>query len=160
VVVDFDALFIPDSPKKAGMIAPQLAFYDVNKVLLLGTNLWHSNELIKEAGKYVQFALMADGYYADASKKTVNDFIVAFMEQFGEPPGIIEAFAYDTAMIAFQTASNSTIRSRQDIKEILQHLHNFDGVTGMTSFNENGEADKKLFLLQIDGDKFVEVNGY
>ena len=159
-IVGFDAIFIPDSPQKTGLIAPQLAYYDVDKVLLLGTNLWHSNELIKEAGKYVQFALMADGYYADTSKKTVNDFIVTFMEQFGEPPGIIEAFAYDTAMIAFQTVDNSVIRSRPELKKILQQLHNFDGVTGMTSFNENGEADKKLFLLQIDGDKFVELNNY
>jgi ABC-type branched-subunit amino acid transport system substrate-binding protein len=159
-IVDFDAIFIPDSPQKTGLIAPQLAFYDIDKVLLLGTNLWHSNDLIKEAGKYVQFALMADGYYADTSNKTVNDFIVAFMEQFGEPPGIIEAFAYDTAMIAFQTAGNSAIRSRQDLKNNLQHLHNFDGVTGMTSFIENGEADKKLYLLQIAGDKFVELNNY
>ena len=159
-VVGFDAIFIPDSPEKTGLIAPQLAYYDVDKVLLLGTNLWHSNELIKEAGKYVQFALMADGYFADTSKKTVNDFIVAFMEQFGEPPGIIEAFAFDTAMIAFQTIDASAVRSRPELKKILQQLHNFDGVTGMTSFNANGEAAKKLYLLQIDGDKFVEVNHY
>jgi ABC-type branched-subunit amino acid transport system substrate-binding protein len=160
VVVDFDAIFIPDSPEKTGLIAPQLAFYDVDDVLLLGTNLWHSDDLIKEAGKYVQFALMADGYYADTSKKTVNDFIMAFMERYGEPPGIVEAFAYDTAMMAFQTADNSAIRSRQDLKNELKNLYNYDGVTGVTSFNENGEADKKLYLLQIDGDKFVELNSY
>jgi outer membrane PBP1 activator LpoA protein len=41
VVVDFDAVFIPDSSEKAGLIAPQLAFYDIDDVLLLGTNLWH-----------------------------------------------------------------------------------------------------------------------
>ena len=158
-VVGFDAIFIPDSPQKTGLIAPQLAYYDVDKVLLLGTNLWHSNELIKEAGEYVQFALMADGYFADTSKENVHDFMVTFMKQFGEPPGIIEAFAYDTAMIAFQTVDHPRIRSRHEFKKILQHLHNFDGVTGMTSFNENGEADKKLYLLQIDGDKFVEVSG-
>jgi ABC-type branched-subunit amino acid transport system substrate-binding protein len=160
VVVDFDAIFIPDSPEKTGLIAPQLAFYDVDDVLLLGTNLWHSDDLIKEAGKYVQFALMADGYYADTSKKTVNDFIMAFMERYGEPPGIVEAFAYDTAMMAFQTADNSAIRSRQDLKNELKNLYNYDGVTGVTSFSENGEADKKLYLLQIDGDKFVELNSY
>jgi len=159
-IVDFDAIFIPDSPKKTGMIAPQLAFYDVDDVLLMGTNLWHSNDLIKEAGKYVQFALMADGYFADTSKKAVNDFIMAFTERYGEPPGIIEAFAYDTAMMAFQTADNSAIRSRQDLKNGLKNFYHYDGVTGMTSFSETGEADKKLYLLQIDGDKFVELQRY
>jgi outer membrane PBP1 activator LpoA protein len=46
IVVDFDAVFIPDSSEKAGLIAPQLAFYDIDDVLLLGTNLWHSDQLI------------------------------------------------------------------------------------------------------------------
>ncbi len=160
VVVDFDAIFIPDSAEKTSLIAPQLAFYDVDDVLLLGTNLWHSDDLIKEAGKYVQFALMADGYYADTSKKTVHDFIMAFTEKYAETPGIIEAFAFDTAMIAFQTADNSAIHSRQDLKNELKNLYNYDGVTGITSFRENGEAGKKLYLLQIDGDKFVELNSY
>jgi len=160
VAVDFDAIFIPDSAEKTSLIAPQLAFYDVDDVLLLGTNLWHSNGLIKEAGKYVQFALMADGYYADTPKKKVGAFITAFEEQYGETPGIVEAFAYDTAMIAFQTADNSTIRSRRDLKNELKNLYQFDGITGVTSFKENGDAEKKLYLLQIDGDKFVELNSF
>ena len=38
-VVDFDVLFIPDAPKIAGLIIPQLAFYDIKDIYLAGTNL-------------------------------------------------------------------------------------------------------------------------
>jgi ABC-type branched-subunit amino acid transport system substrate-binding protein len=157
-LVDFDAVFIPDSSEKAGMIASQLAFYDIDRVMLLGTNLWHSDNLIKEAGKYVQQALITDGFYRDTSKATVNDFIMAFKEQYGNFPGIIEAFAYETALIAIKASGKPTIRSRQELKNELKNVHNFSGVTGLTSFNENGDAEKKLYLLQIVGNKFVEVN--
>jgi ABC-type branched-subunit amino acid transport system substrate-binding protein/TolA-binding protein len=156
VVVDFDAVFIPDSSEKAGLIAPQLAFYDIDDVLLLGTNLWHSDQLINEAGKYVQYAIMADGFYASTTNEKVNNFIMAFKHHYGENPGVIEAFAYDTAMIAFQTANNSAVYSRRDLKEELRNLRNFDGVTGATSFRRNGDAEKKLYMLQIEGNKFVE----
>jgi ABC-type branched-subunit amino acid transport system substrate-binding protein/TolA-binding protein len=148
--------FIPDSSEKAGLIAPQLAFYDIDDVLLLGTNLWHSDQLINEAGKYVQYAIMADGFYASTTNETINNFIMAFKHNYGENPGIIEAFAYDTAMIAFQTANNSGVYSRKDLKEELTNLRNFDGVTGTTSFRRNGDAEKKLYMLQIEGNKFVE----
>ena len=156
VSVDFDAVFIPDSSEKAGLIAPQLAFYDIDNVLLLGTNLWHSDQLINEAGKYVQYAVMADGFNASANNAKTNNFINAFEQHYGEIPGIIEAFAYDTAMIAFQTANNSGVHSRKDLKEELGNLRDFEGVTGSTSFTKNGEAQKKLCILQIDGNKFVE----
>lgn len=156
VGVDFDAVFIPDSSEKAGLIAPQLAFYDIDDVLLLGTNLWHSDQLINEAGKYVQYAIMADGFNQNTNNVKINNFIKAFEHHYGEMPGIIEAFAYDTAMMAFQTANNYGVHSRKDLKEALRNLRDFEGVTGTTSFNRNGDAEKKLCILQINGNKFVE----
>jgi ABC-type branched-subunit amino acid transport system substrate-binding protein len=160
VVVDFDAVFIPDSSEKAGLIAPQLAFYDIDDVLLLGTNLWHSDQLINEAGKYVQYAIMADGFYANTTNEKTNNFIMAFKHHYGENPGVIEAFAYDTTMIALQTLNNSAVYSRSDLKEELRNLRDFDGVTGATSFRRNGDAEKKLYLLQIEGNKFVEFENH
>jgi ABC-type branched-subunit amino acid transport system substrate-binding protein len=103
--------------------------------------------LINEAGKYVQYAMMADGFYTS---------IMAFKHHYGETPGIIEAFAYDTAMIAFHTANNSGVYSRRDLKEELRNLRGFDGVTGATSFRRNGDAEKKLYILQVEGNRFVE----
>jgi ABC-type branched-subunit amino acid transport system substrate-binding protein len=158
VIIDFDAIFIPDEPEKIALIAPQLAFYDIDGVLLLGTNLWHSDKLIQSAREYVQEAIMADVFYADDSKKNVNEFIDAFEELYGQSPGFIEALAYDTAMIAFQTANNPWVASRKDVKEELKHLQSFEGVTGLTSFNENGDAVKRLYLLQVEDNKFVELN--
>jgi ABC-type branched-subunit amino acid transport system substrate-binding protein/TolA-binding protein len=156
IIVDFDAVFIPDSSEKAGLIAPQLAFYDIDDVLLLGTNLWHSDQLINEAGKYVQYAIMADGFYASTTNEKTNNFIVTFKDHYGENPGVIEAFAYDTAMIAFEILNNSGVNSRKDLKEELINLRNFDGATGATSFRRNGDAEKMLYLLQIEGNKFIE----
>jgi ABC-type branched-subunit amino acid transport system substrate-binding protein len=158
VILDFDAIFIPDVPEKIALIAPQLAFYDIDDVLLLGTNLWHSEKLIQMAGEYIQEAIMVDVFYAEDSKKNVKEFIMRFEEFYGQSPGFIEALAYDAAMIAFQAASNPRVESRKDLKDELQNLRNFEGVTGPTSFKENGDAVKKLYLLQVQDNKFVELN--
>ena len=39
-VINFQALYIPDGPERVGMLAPQLAYYDITGVTLLGTSLW------------------------------------------------------------------------------------------------------------------------
>jgi hypothetical protein len=56
-IVDFGALFIPDSISVVSMIAPQLAFYDVIGVHLLGTNIWNSSELLKKESEYFEGAV-------------------------------------------------------------------------------------------------------
>jgi ABC-type branched-subunit amino acid transport system substrate-binding protein len=157
VFLDVDAVFIPDTHSKAGLIAPQLLFYDVKDVLLLGTNLWHSENLIKIAQKYVQGALVPAAFYSGSNKIQVVDFIDRFENVFKEKPGFIEAVAYDTAMILFQVVSQAEIKSRRELRDRLQTIRNYNGVTGPTSFQTTGEVDKKLHLFRIVKDKFVEV---
>ena len=156
-IVDFDAVFIPDAPERAGLIIPQLAFYDVKDVYLLGTNLWHCDSLIKMARRYVQSAIMPDVFFAESSSKQVTDFVAVFEQTFKEKPEFIEAVAYDSAMILFQIVSRPDIRYRSSIKSALINLNNFQGVTGLTSFDSNGEIKKRLYLLRIKGKKFVEL---
>ncbi len=156
-IVDFDAIFIPDAPKKAGLIIPQLAFHDVTDTYLLGTNLWHSDSLIEMALQYAQDAIMPDGFFAESASEEVMNFVRTFHKTFDRKPEFIEAVAYDTAMILFQIVSSQDIRFRSDLKNKLKKLNDFRGVTGLTSFDNNGEVRKKLYLLQIQGKRFVEL---
>jgi branched-chain amino acid transport system substrate-binding protein len=156
-IVDFDAIFIPDSPKTAGLIIPQLAFYDIKGVYLLGTNLWHSDELIKMATTYVQGAIMPDGFFAESSESVVQDFVKAFEEAYEEKPGFIEAVVYDSAMMVFRVLIKPDLHFKSELKNELLNLTDFSGVTGPTHFDENGEAQKQLYLLQIRGKRFVEL---
>ena len=156
-IVDFDAIFIPDSPRTAGLIIPQLAFYDVKDIYLLGTNLWHSNTLIEMADQYVQGAIMPDGFFAESSAPVVQDFVKIFEETYQEKPGFIEAVVYDSAMMLFNVLNQPDIRFKSDLKTKLLNLVDFSGVTGPTHFDENGEAQKQLYLLRVKRREFVEL---
>jgi len=156
-VVDFDAVFIPDAPKKSGLIIPQLAFYDVKDTYLFGTNLWHSDSLIDMTFKHAQGAIMPDGFFAESRSENVKQFVDSYNEIFHQKPGFIEAVAYDTALILFQMVSRPDVRFRSVLKNKLKGLEGFQGVTGLTSFDNNGDAIKNLYLLQIRGQRFVEL---
>jgi ABC-type branched-subunit amino acid transport system substrate-binding protein len=156
-IVDFDAVFIPDSPGKAGQIVPQLAYFDIKNVYLLGTNLWHSESLVKIAAEYVQGAVMPDGFFAESDSPLVRNFVEAFEETYQETPGFIEAVVYDSAMILFNVVGRPQIQFRNDIRDELLNLDNFPGVTGTTRFDENGDVRKRMHLLRIKGRRFVEL---
>jgi ABC-type branched-subunit amino acid transport system substrate-binding protein len=156
-IVDFEAIFIPDAPRKAGLIIPQLAFYDVNDVLLMGTNLWHSHSLIKMAEQYVQGVIMPDAFFVNSDTPQVAAFVERFEETYQEKPGFIEAVMYDSAVLLLKIVSKPDIRFRSELRSELFNLVEFQGVTGTTRFDENGDAQKKLHLLTIKGRRFVEL---
>ena len=156
-IIDFDVLFIPDAPKRAGLIMPQLAYNDIKDVYVFGTNLWHSDRLIKMARKYVQDAVMPDIFFAGASSEDVQDFVKCFKDAFGKEPGFIEAVTYDTAMILFSIISRDDVSFRSAIKNELTRMSGFEGITGHTRFTKNGDVEKKLYLLNIKGKKFIEI---
>lgn len=155
--VDFEAVFIPDGPTTSGLIIPQLAFYDVVGVQLFGTNLWHCDRLIQMAKPFVQGAIMADGFFAGSHSKKVKDFVEMFEKTFHDKPEFLEAVAYDTAMMLFNLVSRNDIQSRSEIKNKIMNLQDFQGVTGITSFDNSGNAHKELYLLQIQGNKFIAL---
>lgn len=156
-IVDFQAIFIPDGPKRVGLIIPQLAYHDVNGVYFLGTNLWHSGKLIMMAKQYIQGAIMPDIFFSKSKSKHVKNFVGDFENTFKENPGFIEAVSYDTAMILFNLVIRPDISFRSTLISELGKIKNYNGVTGLTSFNPNGEVEKKLYLLKIYGSNFREV---
>ena len=156
-IVDFDAVFIPDAPKKAGLVIPQLAYYDIRDVYLLGTNLWNSKTLLEMSGEYMKNTLIADAFFAESSSEAVQTFVSDFQEVFGRVPGVIEALAYDSAMMVFRTMRQTATDSRRELKQALLQMEPFQGITGPTRFQPNGEAEKALQMIRIKKGRFVQA---
>ena len=156
-IIDFGAVFIPDTFEKIGLIAPQFPYYDVANVLLLGTNLWHSDKLIQMARGYVQGAIVPEGFFLNSPSSRVQGFVKSFKEVFGFSPGFLEAQAHDVASILFQLVNDPDVGSRRTLKTALMKVKDFPGVTGLTSFDETGDVDKQIYLLKIKRRQFVQI---
>jgi len=157
-IVDFEAILVPDSPKMLGLVIPQLVYHDVVNVTLLGTNLWFSEKLLKEAGEYVQGALLPSGFYPASQSPRVQMFVSAFEAVYGRAPGFIEAIAYDSARIMLDAMLDPNVWLRAGIRHTLMKAVPVEGVTGKVTFDGTGEPVKDLFLLQIEGNDFIEID--
>ncbi|MFO7739706.1 MAG: penicillin-binding protein activator [Desulfatiglandaceae bacterium] len=152
-IVEFDAVFIPDNFQRVAMIAPQLAYYDVVDVLLMGTSLWQSPQLIETAGDYVQGALFSSGFFEGLEVPTVKVFVQAYKTNFDATPGILAATGHDTIKFLKELIARENIRTRRDLHKALFDSYYFNGVTGNISFNFEGEVEKEPLILTISGSR-------
>lgn len=157
--VAFDALFIPDYAERVAMIAPQLAYYGIEELPLLGISGWNSPELLRLAGSFVEGAIFVDGFFAYSPYPFVQEFVNRYFETYGEEPTILEAQGFDAANIFYTLVNRHDVRTRNDLRLALSRLSNYPGVTGATTFNMVGDADKVLFVLQVHNGNFVQING-
>ncbi|MCW8858333.1 MAG: penicillin-binding protein activator [Deltaproteobacteria bacterium] len=152
----FHALFIPDYADRVSQIAPQLVFYGIKDVTLLGINGWNSPELIGRAGRFLKNAVFVDAFFPDSKKPEVQRFVELYRQTYRDEPSILEAQAFDVATLLLQMLDDPSLGNRDDLRRKLVELQNFKGITGTTGFDLFGEAKKELSLLKVQGGRIVE----
>jgi branched-chain amino acid transport system substrate-binding protein len=151
----YDAMFIPGVYDKVGLIIPQLAFYNIEKISLLGAKGWNSPELIKMGGKFLKSVYFVDGFFSESHDIRVSSFVNLFEATYGESPSKFSAQAYDAAGIFFKSIMSGA-DNRLKLRESLIKVKNYPGVTGETSILESGESEKRIFTLTVKRKKIVE----
>jgi branched-chain amino acid transport system substrate-binding protein len=164
------AVFVADGADRLELIAPALAFADlwpapwgktrpaaapgqprVHNILLLSTANDLSPRLLQNAGRYVQGALLAPGFYAEAADAPSKAFVDAYRAAYGQEPHATEAYAYD-GINALRAATASGGRTRADVLRALAS-GSFEGLTGTLRFGpEHGRIDPPRVYV-VDGEQ-------
>jgi len=153
----FEALFVPDNYRKVSLIAPHLALFDLEEIILLGTSAWNSDNLVEQAGEYVRNAIFVDGFFAKSAMPHVKDFVEEFMRDFLREPRVFEAQGYDSLLILEQAFLNAMSSDRSRIREELVRMKGYPGLSGSTSFDEDGCAAKQLYLLTVRQNQIQQI---
>jgi branched-chain amino acid transport system substrate-binding protein len=157
-IIDFDALFIPDTFQRVAMISPQLAFHDVLGIQLLGTSAWQSPKLIEMAKDYIQGAIFCSGFTPNTDDPDVRAFVDTYRENFEVDPDILAANGYDTIRLLKKLFKEEPIRTRRDLAKAVLGSQGFKGVSGTITFDSQGEAERKPILLKISGRDISRLN--
>jgi ABC-type branched-subunit amino acid transport system substrate-binding protein len=148
-IVDFDALFIPESHEKVVLIAPQLAFHEAAGTTLLGSSGWYHPDLVPIAREHVEGARFTAQFYPESSLEFVRDFTGRYQGAYQGPPDVFAAQAYDaTNLVLVQMAGERL--SREEVREGMLEVKGFPGVTGVLTIRPDGNARKRPFLLAVE----------
>ncbi len=177
-IVDFEALFVPDSYRTVSYIVPALVAEDVlltkdhrtvenyrkttgnnsvRPVQLLGVSMWNDPELTKRLGRQIDGAVFVDGFNPGDGTPRVQKFVGAFAEVHHSKPQLIEAQAHDGAAIvaALLTgdAARPALRTRESLRQAIAGISEFPGVTGLIRFDEQGDSATLPIHFVVDGER-------
>ena len=155
--VDFDALFIPDSHEKVVLIAPQLAFHEINEVQLLGSSGWNHPDLVQIAREHVKGAVISTPFDPASRFPFVADFVARYRTAYGSDPEVLAAEAFDaTKLVLIQLASG--LESRAEVRQGILATRGYPGVSGVAAFTAWGGARKRPFLLGVERSRIVSLD--
>ena len=152
-IVDFDAVFIPADFQTVGLLAPQLAFYDITNALLLGTDGWNSPWIVELGEHYVEGAIFTGGYLADMNNPVSRELSARYWLSFGEDPQSLAAQAFDTAYLIRSGLESGMVSDRSSLRNYLMNLTNAPSSEGPLTTGQDGDIAQRPYLLTVEKGK-------
>ena len=155
---DFDVLFIADYAKNAGLIIGQArSTAGLETVNIIGPDGFEDSKLNDLAGgaQNVNNVFFSTHFSTLSDDTQVADFVASHkaftLKTYGkeEVPNALTALAYDAAYMLFKAIDNADSTDPAAIRDALEALESFDGVTGDISFDELHNAVKPAFLIEL-----------
>ena len=153
----YDALLVPDYADNIARLAPELAQDAEAGVQLLGTDGWNDPGITDVPSGVVDGAVFVDGFYVDSPVPHVAAFVNGFRDRYGAVPDLLAAQAYDTLMMCAQVL-RAGVRTRPELRDGLAQIRGFPGVSGVTTMDADGDAEKVLYVLSVREGKIIQIN--
>ncbi|MEZ4704344.1 MAG: penicillin-binding protein activator [Bdellovibrionota bacterium] len=157
-IIDFEAIFIPDSFDKARQILPALKYYDVRGVQVLGTNLWNTDGFLEgTTGQDLEGVIFMDSFFPMKKTAEVERFVEHFKADYDYAPSIHAAQTFDAIRALMWIMEKNSPRSRSAMISRLYQFKGYEGVTGLVGFGANREAIRNITPLMVQDKKVVEL---
>jgi hypothetical protein len=153
-VTSIDGIFLPVYSEDLPFVMPQLAYYNINAKIFGGT-YWYNTEILDQNQSYVDGAVFLSDTYVNPANFQYHTFRDQYRSAMGNTPEQMEIYGYDTASLLLHVAREKTL-SRDEIRERLAHLKQFEGIRGNLGFNEE-RINPYLRLLQYRVGKIYQI---
>ena len=151
-----DAIYLPSHAKEVGAFLKQMK--QNNKYFkILGCVTYESQELINIAGKSTDGIIFTTPAFNTEIKDTLTQsFITKYEKRFGSKPENFAAHSYDALKIIALAIQKGGYTS-DGIKNALYQISNYLGVSGLTSFDKNGDVLQPAMIKQIKNQQFIPL---
>lgn len=92
-------------------------------------------------------------FQVNSSNNIVKEFVSDYKNKYGNNPDVLGAYGYDLVGITLMALRDNS-ESSEKIKTALYNIKDYQGVTGKTSFDKNGDVSKTAGIKIILDGKF------
>lgn len=154
-----DVIFAPSSIATAPLIIKQARALGI-KSLIMGGDTWENEAIIKVAGNDSEGIVLSTFFDENDSAATdeAKKFVKGYKEEFGSDAIIpaVAALGYDSYRLILDAIERAGSTDGEAIRKAIAETKDFQGVTGIINFDENGNAEKNVAVIKTVKDgKFV-----
>ncbi|MDR2759799.1 MAG: ABC transporter substrate-binding protein [Spirochaetaceae bacterium] len=157
-----EMLYLPVYYNFVGLVVPQAKDLGWNKPIM-GADAWGSADLWSLSKGSVAGYYFTTHYAAAGAVGKTKEFIDEYNAAYGYIPDDVAALSHDAILIVLEAIKNAGLtgnlqRDRENIKNAIAALRNYDGITGKMNFNAEGDPEKDAVVVQIsNAGEFVYV---
>lgn len=124
----------------------------------VGVDALYNYPLIELGGEAVEGLTFAAFYSASSDDPVVQEFVKEYEAMWnGRTPSCYAAYAYD-ALSCIVDGIRANGPTREGIKDYLTTMEGQHGVSGINSFDENGDVIKSTIIIQVKNGDFLIVD--
>ena len=140
------------------LIAPQLAFYDLN-VRLFGPDAWlAAGSMRAEGTESLNGAVIATGFWPDNPDPATKTFVQKFETAYGVTPSALAAQAYDTLqLVTLVLRDLPRGAGREEMAARLLQVKGFSSMTGEAWAEPNGEIRRAPLILRDENGQWQRL---
>ena len=146
-----EALFLPnyysEVPQQA-RLARKLGI----EAQLLGTDSW--SQILPEERKAVEGAFFTTHYAVDRDDGQLLGFRARYRQAYSREPNEVAALTYDAFGILFEAARRHGGVEPQGLRDAINTLDSYDGITGNIEFRGSGDPVRSAVLVEVKDGEF------
>jgi len=123
-------------------------------VKLVGCSNAYTENLISIAKDAAEGIYAPVSFFAGNPDERIQKYVKKYSDEYGAPPSALTTQAYDSVGILLEAIERAGKLDRKAIKEAMYKTE-YDGMSGYTTFNEIGDANKVFTKIMVKGGSFV-----
>jgi ABC-type branched-subunit amino acid transport system substrate-binding protein len=141
------AIYFPATERELRLILPQIDYFGLTGVQLLGSESWASEAARGLPQRVLQGAIVAVPLYRESDTVAWQDFVSRYESTYRRSlENAIPALGFDAVMLAARAAAGSSVNTDA-----------FRAATGVLTVRADS-ITRRPFLVRIDGGRLVPVN--
>ena len=154
-ITSIDGLFLPIEKEDLKVVVSQFPFYNIETQVLGGTK-WYNPTVLESDINYIDNMIFTSDYFIEESNILFSEFISKFRLKYGRTPSLPEVYGYDCVSL-FLNAIERGASTREDLRDELFQIENFQGIKGKISFNRSSRMNKFIKVLKYYNGEIIEL---
>lgn len=150
-----DFIFLPNNYNEVALIVRQA--HDLGWTgPFMGADAWGSAELMTLCGDLCKGHYFSTHYAAAGATGATKEFIDKYAAKYGYVPDDVAALTWDATRLVLQAIQDvgaltgDVRKDRENIRNAMANIKEFDGITGKMRFDEEGDPIKCAVVVRIN----------